>query len=78
MSRTPEIDRRRFCGIAAATAAAGPLGLAALSRRIDAMTHTLTEAPRPLNDERADIRPFHVHFTDEALALSDAALEAMR
>jgi pimeloyl-ACP methyl ester carboxylesterase len=68
MSRTPEIDRRRFCGIAAATAAAGPLGLAALSRRIDAMTHTLTEAPRPLNDERADIRPFQVHFPDEALA----------
>ena len=32
------------------------------------MTHTLTDAARPLSAERDDIRSFHVHFPDEALA----------
>jgi pimeloyl-ACP methyl ester carboxylesterase len=68
MSRTPELDRRRFCGIAAATVAGVPLGLAGLTKRLDAMTHTLTEAARPLSAERDDIRSFHVHFPDDALA----------
>ena len=31
------------------------------------MTHTLTEAARPLSGERDDIRSFDVHFSDDAL-----------
>jgi len=68
MSRTPELDRRRFCGLAAAAVTGVPLGLAGLSRSLDAMTNTFTEVPRPMSAGRDDIRPFRVHFSDEALA----------
>jgi pimeloyl-ACP methyl ester carboxylesterase len=62
---TPDLDRRRFCATAAATIAAGQLGLSGISRRIRAMTDVMTELET--GEEIADIRPFRVHFTDEAL-----------
>jgi len=52
MSDTPGYDRRRFVSAAAATVIAGPLGLLSFSRRLEAMTQTLTEAApdRPWSD----------------------------
>jgi pimeloyl-ACP methyl ester carboxylesterase len=62
MSETPDVNRRRFFGAAAAAVAAGPLGLLAFSRRLEAMTETLTEAARPTRGVQGDIRPFRVSF----------------
>jgi pimeloyl-ACP methyl ester carboxylesterase len=64
MSGTPGLDRRRFCAAAAATIAVGPLSLLDFSERSEAMT---TVAQQTGSDTTA-IRPFHVHFPDEALA----------
>ena len=67
----PGFDRRRFLGVAAAAAAAGPLGLAGISRRIDAMTEAmrdaLTDVVRPLTGERTDVRPFKVNVPEAVL-----------
>jgi hypothetical protein len=68
MSDTPALNRRRFCDAAAATIAAGPLGLLGLSRRLEAMTETLTEFPRPTGSEKGAPRPFRVKFSDAELA----------
>ena len=62
MSEVPEFNRRRFFGAAAATVAAAPLGLLTLSRRLEAMTNTLTEVARQTGSAKTDIRPFHVSF----------------
>jgi hypothetical protein len=43
MPETPHLNRRRFFSIAAATVAAGSLGLPLLYRRVNAMTETQTE-----------------------------------
>jgi len=67
MSESQDLNRRRFFG-AAAGAAAGPLGLSALSRRLEAMTDTLTEVVERTGTGASDIRPFHVRFPDAQLA----------
>jgi pimeloyl-ACP methyl ester carboxylesterase len=68
MSNTPRFDRRRFCGIAAATVAAVPLDLFCISRRLDAMTDVMPEAASRTRGENPDIRPFRVSFPDTDLA----------
>jgi pimeloyl-ACP methyl ester carboxylesterase len=72
MSSTPGFDRRRFLGVAAATAAAGPLGLAGLSRRLDAMSETMggriAEVARPMTVGSPEVRPFEVHVPEATLA----------
>jgi pimeloyl-ACP methyl ester carboxylesterase len=66
MSESSDFNRRRFFG-AAATLAAGPLGLLTLSRRLEAMTDTLTAVdPRTLNATN-DIRPFKVNIPEAQL-----------
>jgi pimeloyl-ACP methyl ester carboxylesterase len=67
VSNTPHIDRRRFLGSAAASIAAGQLGLLAFSRRLDAMTQPVTEVATETMSVRSDIRPFHVSFSEEQL-----------
>jgi pimeloyl-ACP methyl ester carboxylesterase len=65
MPPTSELDRRRFLGAAAATIAAGPLGL--FTTRLEAMTGTLIDAaPQPRAGD-PDIRPFRVSFPDAQL-----------
>jgi pimeloyl-ACP methyl ester carboxylesterase len=66
MSETPDLNRRRFVATAAATVAASQLGLLGLSRRVNAMTNVMTEVET--GRESADIRPFHVKFSDGELA----------
>lgn len=78
MSNRSDLDRRRFCSVAVATVAAGPLGLAGLSKRLNAMTETLTDLTPPAARHTADIRPFHVGFPDTALADLRRRVEATR
>ncbi len=66
MSKPPEFDRRRFVGVAAATVAAGPLGLLG---RVNAMTQALIEVAQPKGGGTADIRPFR--FTAAEADLTD-------
>jgi pimeloyl-ACP methyl ester carboxylesterase len=67
MSQTPSVNRRRFSTVAAATVAAGPLGLLAFSGRLNAVTETLTEAEPQTGSDKTDFRPFHVSFPDAEL-----------
>src|SRR5438874_2724225 len=67
MTKMPDLDRRRFLGSAAATVAAGQLGVLAFSRRLEAMTQPITEVPLETGSVRSDIRPFHVSFPEEQL-----------
>jgi pimeloyl-ACP methyl ester carboxylesterase len=67
MSATPDFNRRRFVGVAATTLAAGPLGLLDFSRRINAMTHTLTAAPPATGGDPTALRPFRVKFQEAEL-----------
>jgi pimeloyl-ACP methyl ester carboxylesterase len=65
MQKTPGLDRRRFCGAAATTVAAGSLGLPGLlfSERSNAMNAVTQRA-----GDAAAIRPFHVSFPEARLA----------
>jgi pimeloyl-ACP methyl ester carboxylesterase len=65
MSEVPDFNRRRFFGAAAATVAAGPLGI--FSRRLEAMTKTLTEPAPQSRAGDPDIRPFKVSFPEAQL-----------
>jgi pimeloyl-ACP methyl ester carboxylesterase len=64
----PEVNRRRFFGLAAATVAAGPLALLKFSGRVEAMTNVMmTGVGQRTGSDTAEIRPFHVHFPDAEL-----------
>jgi pimeloyl-ACP methyl ester carboxylesterase len=78
MSETPAFNRRRFCAAAAATVAAGPLGLFAHSRRLDAMTLTLTDVAQLTGSGQADIRPFRVNVPEAELADLRRRIEATK
>jgi hypothetical protein len=68
MSKRPDFDRRRFVGVAAATVAAGPLGLFGLSRRVNTMTQALTDVAPPTGRDGTDIRPFRFKASEADLA----------
>src|SRR2546422_11776013 len=67
MSKPPDCDRRRFVGVAAATLAAGPLGIFDFSRRVNAMTQALTDVAQPMGNDGTDIRPFRFKAADADL-----------
>jgi hypothetical protein len=67
MSKESSLDRRRFVGVAAATVAAGPLGLLGISRRINAMTQALTDVAQPTGSDGTDIRPFRFNASEADL-----------
>jgi pimeloyl-ACP methyl ester carboxylesterase len=64
----PDLDRRRFLGAAAAAVAARRIGVVALSRRLEAMTDTMTGVAPRTGPGTTDIRPFHVNISDADLA----------
>jgi pimeloyl-ACP methyl ester carboxylesterase len=76
MPDTPDLDRRRFFATAAATAAAGQLGLLSFPRRIGAMTGVMTEVES--GTARTDIRPFHVKVSDADLTDLRRRIKATR
>src|SRR5258706_9226495 len=61
MATTPELDRRGFIGLAAATAAT-------ISTRVNAMTHAVTQAPRMGPGQGPEIRPFKFTVSDAEVA----------
>jgi pimeloyl-ACP methyl ester carboxylesterase len=65
MSETPDLNRRRFFASAAATFAAGQLGLLGLSRRVQAMTDVMTAVET--GSEKTELRPFRVTVSDAEL-----------
>src|SRR5437016_4706033 len=65
MPKTPDVDRRRFVGVAAATVAAGPLGLL---ERINTMTHAVTDVAQPKGRAGTEIRRFSFKASDADLA----------
>src|SRR5438093_12194132 len=67
LSSTPGFYRRRFCGAAAAAAAAIPLGLLCVDRRFKAMAATLPEIAPRTDSDKGDIRPFHVKVPEAEL-----------
>jgi pimeloyl-ACP methyl ester carboxylesterase len=74
----PEVTRRRFFGLAAATVAAGPLDLLKLSERVEAMTDVMTGVAQRTGSDTAEIRPFHVHFPDAELTDLRRRIKATR
>src|SRR5688572_224833 len=64
MSETPDHDRRSFCGAAAATVAAGSLGLSVLySQRSQAMNAVVEQ----MSSDKTAVRPFRVDVPDAEL-----------
>src|SRR5256714_1337413 len=77
-SITPGFTRRRFCGVAAATVAAGSLGLLGFDRRVKAMTDVMTEVAQQTGSNKTDIRPFHVNFPEAELTELRRRINATR
>ncbi len=67
MPVTPHISRRRFCA-AAASIAAGRLGLIGFPGKMQAMTDVMPEIGTHEGSARAEIRPFRATFSDAELA----------
>jgi hypothetical protein len=64
MSKPPGLNRRRFCGAAAASVAAGPLGLLGSPERSKAMTQVAQQT----GSDTTAIRPFpHLNVPDAEL-----------
>src|SRR5215470_4116866 len=77
MSTTPGFTRRRF--VAAASFAAGSLGLLGFSRRGKAMTGVMTEVAPPKGSDKTAIRPFpRVNFPEAELTELRKRIKATR
>ena len=63
-----ELDRRHFLAVAAATLASRAFDHAAIQRRVDVMTGTLTDVVHDTDTHEPEIRPFHVHVPDAEVA----------
>jgi pimeloyl-ACP methyl ester carboxylesterase len=74
MSERRNLDRRHFCG----AAAAGSLAILGASRRLDAMTDALTEVAPAAHHEPSDIRPFRVNVPDAELVDLRRRIKATR
>jgi pimeloyl-ACP methyl ester carboxylesterase len=75
MSHVPNLDRRRFVGLTAATLAAGPSGLLDVFRRINVMTEATKVAPET---GTAAIRPYQVNFSEADVADLRKRIKATR
>src|SRR5438876_3176948 len=64
MTKKLDFNRRQFVGVAAATVAAGPLGLFG---RVNAMTQALTDVAQPTGSGQTEIRPFRFTASDADL-----------
>jgi pimeloyl-ACP methyl ester carboxylesterase len=76
--QAPGFNRRRFCGAAAATVAAGALGLLDFSRRSKAMTEAPTEVAQPTGSDKTDIRRFRVNVPEAELTELRRRINATR
>jgi pimeloyl-ACP methyl ester carboxylesterase len=78
MSKRRNLDRRRFCGAAAASVAAGSLALLSSSRSLQAMSGPLREFSDAIGPESPAIRPFRIHVPDTELADLRRRIKATR
>jgi pimeloyl-ACP methyl ester carboxylesterase len=76
MSTTPDVSRRRFCAAAAASVAAGPLGL--FDFPCFQRSSPMTGATQQTGGLPTAIRPFHVSFADTELAEMKRRVKATR
>src|SRR6202521_187428 len=76
MQKIPSLDRRRFCGAAAATVAAGSLSFSGLlfSERSTAMNAVLQQNA----SGNAAVRPFHVNVPEAELTDLRRRIKATR
>jgi pimeloyl-ACP methyl ester carboxylesterase len=74
----PRFTRRRFCGVAAATVAAGRFDFDGISRSLIAMTDVMPEVAEERAGEPNEIRPFHVSYPDTELAELRRRIKATR
>jgi len=74
MSGTRRINRRNFCGTAAAIAAAGPLGVFGFPERAKAMTNVAQQT----GSDTTAVRPFHVSVPEAELAELRKRINATR
>ena len=76
MQEMPDPDRRRFCGAAAATVAAGPLGLPGLlfSERSTAMN----DVAQQTRTDKAALRSFHVSVPEAELTELRSRIKATK
>ena len=65
MKKTTAINRRDFCGSAAATVAVGSLGLSVLASQ---RSHAMNAAAQQMGGDSTAIRPFKVNFPEAELA----------
>jgi pimeloyl-ACP methyl ester carboxylesterase len=77
MAETPGFTRRHFCKVAAAAVAAGSLNLHGF-RRVNAMTHVMTDGSQQTGSGKAEIRPFHVSFPEVELTELRRRIKATR
>ena len=75
MSEARGPDRRQFCGAAAVTVAAGPLGLPGF---FSERSQTMTEVAQQTDGDKAAIRPFRVNVPQEELAELRRRINAAR
>jgi pimeloyl-ACP methyl ester carboxylesterase len=73
-----ELDRRHFLAAAAATLASRAFDHAAIQRRVDVMTGTLTDVVHDTDTHEPAIRPFHVHVPDAEVADLNRRVKATR
>jgi pimeloyl-ACP methyl ester carboxylesterase len=73
-----ELDRRHFLAAAAATLASRAFDHAAIQRRMDLMTGTLTDVVHDTDTHEPAIRPFHVHVSDAEVADLNRRVKATR
>jgi pimeloyl-ACP methyl ester carboxylesterase len=76
VSKTPDVNRRRFCAVAATTAAAGPLGLLDLTFLERSLP--MTGVAEQTGGQPSAIRAFHVSFPDTELADMRRRIKATR
>src|SRR5688572_26250767 len=75
MKKPLDIDRRRFCGAAVATVAAGSLGLSALA---SPRSQSMNAAVENVRTDRSAVRPFRVEVTEADLTDMRRRIKATR
>jgi pimeloyl-ACP methyl ester carboxylesterase len=74
MQKAPSLDRRRFCGVGAATVAAAPLGFLGFAARSGAMN----AGTQQTGSDKTALRPFKVNFPEAQLTELRKRLHATR
>src|SRR6202165_238419 len=75
MQKTPGMNRRRFCGTAAASVAAGSLGLSAFASQ---RSQTMNAAVEQVTTDKSAVRPFRAEVPEAELVDMRRRIKATR